>query len=160
MKRLLGRRALPPRIKHLGSLSLFSLLTANELRIVDELLHEREFRAGEIIFDEGETGQAIYFVLAGSVRICRAGLGDEGLIAELDTGAFFGDMALLDSAPRAAQARAASDCTLAVLFREDFLALTETHARIATKIALQLARAMGERLRQRAGERSAVRQQL
>jgi CRP-like cAMP-binding protein len=54
---------------------------------------------------------------------------------------------LLDSAPRAAQARAADNCTLAVFFRGDFLSLMVSHALIASKIALQLARHLGVRLR-------------
>ncbi len=160
MKNLLGQRKLTPRLERLVTLSLFSTLTPGELGIVDSLLHEREYLASEIIFDEGEEGQAIYIVLSGAVSICRPGLGSDGLIAELEPGAFFGDMALLDRSTRAAQARAAASCSLAVLFREDFLALMDTHARIASKISLQLARQMAARLRQVAGERSAVRQQL
>jgi CRP-like cAMP-binding protein len=47
-----------------------------------------------------------------------------------------------------AQVRAAEDCTLDVLFREDFLGLIETHSRVASKLSIELARMMGERLRQ------------
>ena len=52
--------------------------------------------------------------------------------------------------PRMAQVRAAEDSTLDVLFREDFLALLQTHSHIASKLSLELARMMGERLRQSA----------
>lgn len=157
MNNLFRLRKLTPRLERLASLTLFATLSPNELRIVDGLLHQREYLAHEIVFDEGEEGQAIYIVLDGSVRIGRQALGDEGFITELQPGAFFGDMALLDSSPRLAQARAATNATLAVLFREDFLALMETHARIASKIALQLARQMGARLRQLEDERAAGR---
>ena len=58
----------------------------------------------------------------------------------------FGELALLDGAPRTAQARAAEDCVLAALSRADFENLLETHARIASKIALQLARDLGHKL--------------
>jgi CRP-like cAMP-binding protein len=57
-------------------------------------------------------------------------------------------MALLDNAPRMAQVRAYEDCTLDVMFREDFLKLSQTHPRIASKLYLRLARMMAERLRQ------------
>lgn len=129
------------------SVSLFKGLTLRELTIVDGLVHQRSYLASEIIFDEGEEGQAIYIVLEGSVELTRPALGDEGRIAEVAPGAFFGDMALLDNMPRMAQARATTDCVLAVYFREDFLVLMDTHARIASKIALQLARQMAQRLR-------------
>jgi CRP-like cAMP-binding protein len=57
-------------------------------------------------------------------------------------------MALLDDAPRMAQVRAAEDCTLAVLFREDFLGLLHTHALIASKLSLALSHILGNRLRE------------
>ncbi len=160
VKSLFRKRMMAPRLQRLAGLSLFSALTASELRIVDGLLHQRDYLKGEVIFDEGEEGQALYIILDGSVDIRRQHVKDDGLLAELQPGALFGDMALLDNSPRAAQARAAETTSLAVLFREDFLALMDTHARIASKVAWQLARQMGARVRQHVGERSPIRQQL
>jgi CRP-like cAMP-binding protein len=157
MDNLFRLRTMTPRLERLAALTLFATLSPGELRIVDGLLHQRDYLTGEVVFDEGEEGQAIYIVLDGSVRIGRQALGDDGFITELQPGAFFGDMALLDSSPRIAQARAATNATLAVLFREDFLSLMETHARIASKVALQLARQMGARLRLLEDERTAGR---
>jgi CRP-like cAMP-binding protein len=136
-----------PRLEKLRSLALFVDLAPNELAIVDGLLHERDFLKDEVIFDEGEDGQGIYIVLEGSVLICRQGEPETGRLAILDNGSFFGDLALLENLPRAAQARAAENCRLAVFFREDFLGLMETHGVIASKISMQLARTMGRRLR-------------
>ncbi len=137
-----------PRIRQLRALSLFSTLSPRELKTVDGLLHERSFLKDEVIFDQGEEGQALYIVESGKVLICRQGQSADGRIAELSPGRLFGELALLDNSPRAAQARAAENCTLAVLFRADFLGLLETHAMIASKIALQLARHIGQRLRE------------
>ncbi len=137
-----------PRLARLREVLLFAELTASELRIVDHLLHEREFIKGEIVFDEGEEGQAIYFILKGKVLICRQGRPTDGAIAELAPGQFFGEMALLDDSPRVAQVRVSEDCVLAVFFREDFLGLLNTHAGIASKISLQLSRYIGQRLRE------------
>jgi len=141
-------RKLAPRLAQLARISLFSKLTAGELAIINELLHQREYLAEEIIFDEGEEGQAIYVVLEGEVVLGRLGLGDAGRIASLGPDSFFGDIALLENQPRSAQARAAKPSLIAAFFREDFLGLMDTHARIASKIALQLAREMARRLRQ------------
>lgn len=145
---LFSPKPVSPRLERLRALSLFVNLTPRELQIVDGLLHERDYLKDEVIFDEGEEGQAIYIVLEGTVLICRQDRPVEGRIAELGTGTFFGDLALLDNAPRVAQARAATACRLAVFFRADFLGLLETHALIASKISLQLARHIGIRLRE------------
>lgn len=146
--KLFARRKLTPRLAALARISLFSQLSPVELDIVDGLLHQREYLANEIVFDEGEEGQAIYFVQEGEVALGRREQGNDAHIASLGPGSFFGDMALIDNLPRTAQARATQATRLAVFFREDFIGLMDTHARIASKIALQLAREMGRRLRQ------------
>jgi CRP-like cAMP-binding protein len=137
-----------PRLKQLRALSLFSTLSPRELKTVDGLLHERNYLQDEVIFDQGEEGQALYIIESGKVLICRQGRPEDGKVAELGPSRLFGELALLDNSPRVAQARAAENCTLAVLFRADFLGLLETHAVIASKIALQLARHIGQRLRE------------
>jgi CRP/FNR family cyclic AMP-dependent transcriptional regulator len=137
-----------PSLIRLREIPLFADLSVGELKIVDNLLHERDYLKDEIIFDEGEEGQAIYFILKGKVLICRQGRPVDGAIAELSAGQFFGELALLDDAPRMAQVRAAENCTLAVFFREDFMSLLQTHVGTASKISLQLSRHIGQRLRE------------
>lgn len=143
-----------PRLRIVRQLPLFATLSRRELRVVDSLLHERRYLKGEIVFDAGEQGQALYVIVAGRVLICRQGQPDTGRIAELDAGVVFGELALLDNAPRAAQARAADDCVLASLSRADFESLLDTHAVAASKIALQLARQLGRQLREQNAARS------
>lgn len=149
-----------PRLEKLRTLSLFVDLAPADLAIVDGLLHERDYLKDEVIFDEGDDGQAIYIVLDGEVLICRQGEPEEGALARLDAGTFFGDIALLENLPRTAQARAAANCRLAVLFRADFLGLVQTHGVIASRISLQLARSMGKRLRDAALGISSVHRHL
>ncbi|MES3021261.1 MAG: cyclic nucleotide-binding domain-containing protein [Pseudomonadota bacterium] len=138
---------LSPRLHRLKNSPLFNSLTALELQIVDGLLHERRYLTDEIIFDEGEEGQALYLVLSGKVQIRRTHDCGFEVVAELTPGGFFGDLALLDNAPRNAQARAGANCELAVFFRADFMALMETDAVVGYKISLALARHIGQRLR-------------
>ena len=139
-----------PRLTMLRGLPLFSTLSRRELRIIEGLLHDRRYVKGEIVFDEGDEGQSVYVVMSGKVLICRQGERETGRLTVLDAGAVFGELALLDDAPRAAQARAEEDCTLAALSRGDFEKLLETRASLASKIALQLARQLGRQLRERA----------
>jgi len=140
------KKAEHPRLAQIRQLGLFSTLRPRELRVVDGLLHEREYLAGEVVFDEGEEGQALYVVLKGRVLICRQGDPVHGRIAEIPAGALFGELALLDGIPRTAQARALDHCIIAALARADFNGLLETHASTASKIALQLARDLGQKL--------------
>nr|WP_308632522.1 cyclic nucleotide-binding domain-containing protein [Massilia sp. YIM B02763] len=126
---------------------MFRTLKPLEIKFVDGVMHERRYLPDEIIFDEGEEGQALYLVMSGRVRISRTIHGNRQLLNELEPGSFFGDLALLDDSPRSAQARALGGCELAVFFRDDFLALMETDAVIGYKISLALARHIGQRLR-------------
>ena len=75
-----------PRLGTLRQLALFSTLSRLELRVVDGLLHERRFLKGEIIFDEGEEGQALHVVITGRVVICKQGEPETGRIAEINAG--------------------------------------------------------------------------
>ena len=138
-----------PRLGALGKPLVFATLSRSELRVVDGLLHERSYLKGEIIFDQGEEGQALHLVIRGRVIICRQGQSHTARLAEVGPGTVFGELALLDNMPRSAQAIAAEDCTLASLSRADFESLLDTHAVIASKIALQLARHLGKQLRGR-----------
>lgn len=139
-------RELPARLRELKKMALFAELSRREVRVVDGFMHERSYLAREVVFDEGEQGEAFYVVLEGRVLICRQGQPDTPL-AVLGPGSFFGELALLDDAPRSAQARAQDNCKLLVLFRGDFLGLMESHGLIASKIAVQLARHLAARVR-------------
>ena len=138
---------LPPHLQRLKTIPLFSSLTPRELKIVDGLLHVRQFLAGEVVFDEGEEGQALYILLTGTVIVSRTVNGEKEVVAELSSGSFFGDLALLDNTPRSAQICAKEACEMAVFFRADFVALMEIDATIGYKISLQLARNLAQRLR-------------
>jgi CRP/FNR family cyclic AMP-dependent transcriptional regulator len=149
MLSLLRERPFTPRQLALRQTSLFADLSPRELRVIDSLVHQRAYLAGEVVFDEGERGEALYLVLSGRVRVQRLNPSGETLVlAEIAAGDFFGDLALLDDAPRAAQARAFEATQLAALFRADFLSLLETHGALASRVSLQLARHLGQRLRQ------------
>lgn len=135
-----------PRHRLLAGLHLFESLTPKELRVVDSLLHERQYLAGEVIADQGDEGQALFLIQQGKVLICPQG-DMEHPVAELETGNFFGELALLNDSPRLAQARALEDTVLLVLFRGDCLELIRTHATIGSKVCFALARHLGHRLR-------------
>jgi predicted PurR-regulated permease PerM len=123
----------PAHLTLLREVPLFADLSTHELSTLEDLLHHRDYVQNEVIFDQGEDGQAIYFVLSGRVLIHQQG--SDEVLAEIIPGQFFGERALLENQPRIAQARAAEDSVIAVLFRADFLWLLQTHPVIARKIS-------------------------
>ncbi|MCI0413830.1 cyclic nucleotide-binding domain-containing protein [bacterium] len=88
-------------------------LSSKELRLIATFSNEVFFQAGHNIFLEGQKGDRLYIILEGQVLISKyiPGVGEEGL-AILEKGDFFGEMALIDNAPRSADARAHTDVTL------------------------------------------------
>ncbi len=82
-------------------------LSPLEINFLSSLSKERKLLPGEELFREGETGDHLYVVLEGQVRISKniPGAGEEAL-AIMERGDYFGEMALIDRQPRSADARA------------------------------------------------------
>ena len=99
----------------------------------------REFAAGENIFVEGEEGRHMYVVLEGSVRLSVTGR----TLEKVAKGGVFGEMALIDSAPRSATATAFTACTLAPVTAARFKSLVQE----SPDFALEIMRVMAARLR-------------
>lgn len=111
----------------LRSCALFRGMDDASLSAVDRLLRTRRFRRGEVIFHEGDPGDALLIVESGSVKILLASQeGDEAIIATLRPGDFFGELAVLDGEPRSATAQAIEPTVLVSLPRAPFLELLET----------------------------------
>jgi CRP/FNR family cyclic AMP-dependent transcriptional regulator len=132
----------------LHKVPLFSTLSLRQLKRLEPLLHVRNYQAGEVIFDQADEGLGMYVVVTGRVRICiRHENEKEKELAVLESGQFFGELALLDGAPRTATAVAVEPSKLVGFFRPEFLEILESHRQTGTKISLQLARLTGARLR-------------
>ncbi len=105
----------------LGRVELLQGLPQDELRGVAEIVAGIAVETGEVLFDEGEPGDCFYIVSQGSVEIVKnlPGGGEEKLAVRRE-GEAFGEMALLNDAPRSATARAVEDSRLLTLSRDDF----------------------------------------
>ena len=133
----------------LGRVPLFAQLSERELDTLARMARERRFAAGEAIVRQGEGGIGVYLLVEGRARVRRQT--EDGTVRELDTvavGDFFGELALLDEAPRVATVEAVEDCLCLVLPRWEFLAALRTNGELATKLLQALARRM-RRLEQR-----------
>jgi CRP/FNR family cyclic AMP-dependent transcriptional regulator len=82
-------------------------LSRMEIHFLSSLSKERRLKAGEVLFREGDPGDAMYVVVEGRVRIGKQipGAGEEAL-AFMERGDWFGEMALIDNQPRSAEATA------------------------------------------------------
>ena len=108
----------------------------------------RQAWAGEVIFKEGDTGDGLYIVLKGSVRISKQSATGEEALAVLEPPAFFGEMALIDLSARAADAIANQPSELFFLPLQDLRALIEVQHKIALKILYALCEVLAQRLRE------------
>lgn len=77
------------------------------------------YAAGDVIFGEGDKGDAMYVVRTGEITVER----DGRVMETLGAGDIFGEMALIDGAPRSATARAKTDCEVAPINEKTFLFL-------------------------------------
>lgn len=108
----------------LARCALFRGVDPADLVELSRHLHRRRFRRGEIVFHQGDAGDALHVVVAGAVKIALPSAeGDEAIIATLRPGDFFGELALLDGAPRSATAAALEPSETLSLPRRSFLEL-------------------------------------
>jgi CRP-like cAMP-binding protein len=107
---------------------LFARVDDESLAICAASLRVRRYRKNEVIFHQGDPGDSLYIVEAGSVKIVLPSPeGDEGaIIATLGRGEFFGELALLDGAPHSATAVAIESTQALALRRETFDQLIES----------------------------------
>lgn len=110
--------------------------------------HLRSFKAGEIIFQEGDAGDGLYMVVNGSVRISKQSATGEEALAVLEPPAYFGEMALIDLSARAASAIANEASGLFFIPLQELRALIEAQHKIALKILYALCEVLAQRLRE------------
>jgi CRP/FNR family transcriptional regulator, cyclic AMP receptor protein len=104
----------------------------------------RSFKAGEVIFREGEPGRTMFVVRTGQVRISKQVRGGERTLATLGPGEFFGEMAVLSGRPRTATATASSALSLLELDSRRFETMINTQAEITARILKKLARRLDD----------------
>jgi CRP/FNR family transcriptional regulator, cyclic AMP receptor protein len=123
-----------PVLDSLAAIPFFGGLEPDALDRLAASMRSRRFRRGEVIFHVGDPGDALFVIVSGEVKISLPSeTGDEAILATLRPGDVFGELALLDGAPRSASASALSPTETVVLPRDRFreLIATETGVRDA-----------------------------
>jgi len=131
------------KVLFLKSIDLFSQIPGEDLAALALIASEERRDPGDEIFAEGESGDALYLVLDGKVRVHR---GDR-VIAELGERECFGEMAILDAAPRSATVSALASTNLLKITREDFQDIMSEKPEIAQGVIKVLTRRLRDAIR-------------
>jgi CRP-like cAMP-binding protein len=132
----------------LSSFPAFATLGRKELSLIFNIIHNRQYIAGEYIFNQGDPGIGLYILIDGEVEITYAD--DKGnclRIASFLKGDFFGELALVDGEKRNASAIAKSEVKLAVIFKPDLDEFIEKFPKIGIRIMQGISLIVTTRLR-------------
>jgi CRP/FNR family transcriptional regulator, cyclic AMP receptor protein len=127
-------------VEHLAQVPLFSACSRKDLQLVAKRAEDVKVEAGKELVSEGSAGTEFFVIIDGTATVSRHGQ----KVAQLGPGNFFGDLALLDKAPRNATVKAETPMELVVLGQREFAGLIDDVPEFAHKLLAGLAR----RLRQ------------
>src|SRR3954469_980808 len=127
----------------LRRIPLFQHMTYKELLALLGIARGRQFEKGQVVIQERQPGDELFVLFRGSVDVRKGGLS----IAQLRAGGHFGEMGLVDRAPRSATVVAAEDTSAISIDRDSLLKLMRRESLLAIKLLWSFAQVMSERLR-------------
>lgn len=123
---------------------LFSEMSDEQLESISSFTFEKSFDPGEIIVEEGQTGNGLYVIVSGNVEVLKGDLAaTPQVLAKRGAGDVFGEMALLGEWPRTASVRALDDVQCLGIDRWVFLSQLERQP----KVTIRLLQILAQRLR-------------
>jgi HD-GYP domain-containing protein (c-di-GMP phosphodiesterase class II) len=134
--------ALPVRPEELARAEMLSALPPEALRDLAGRSRRRQFRAGEVVFNEGDEGMSLFVVRRGALKVVRPTHDDRLVLNRLEPGEAFGELAVLNSAPRSASVIAIEDCETIEIAKPDFDAVLDDHPRATRRMLGALARSL------------------
>ena len=126
-------------LDHLRTVPLFSALSRKHLRLVAGLAKDAKVGAGTVLISESGPGSEFFVIMDGTAKVTRQGR----RVVTLGRGATFGELALLDDAPRTASVVAETPMELVVLGAREFAGLLDVPG-VARKLLAGLARRLRE----------------
>jgi len=128
----------------LSSVSLFADLAEDELSALLEMTTTKKLAAREVLFSKGDSGNQLYGILSGRLKVLAAGADGKEVVFSLQgPGEVIGEIALIDGNARSATVVAMEPCNLLTLHRRDLIPFLEHHP----KVAIHLAAVMAARVR-------------
>jgi SulP family sulfate permease len=132
----------------LHEMDIFAGRKDETLQDLEARMTQRSFKAGETLYVCGTTGDEIYWIRRGTIRLfAPLGAGRMRHIASFGRGDFFGGLSFLDRRPRSNDAIARTDTDVYVLTLEQFNLLAESHKKLAFTLITAVARTLAVRLR-------------
>ncbi len=131
------------RMDALRRIPLFKHLKYKEMIQVFSIVRTESIEAGQAIIEEGKEGDTLYVLLRGEAEVTKAGT----KMAEFSAGQHFGEMALIDNAPRSASIRAITDSTILTIDRDSFYGLMRKDSVLAVKLLWAFLQVLTGRLR-------------
>lgn len=132
----------------LKEIEIFSKLDDDSLSKLQELSQVREFGTGEIIFKEEESGDNLYVILDGRVKITKTiSLGVDKVLIIISKGSLFGELALISPQPRSATAHCDEDCKVLEIGRDNFQKFVQAFPLAGVAILSGFAEILADRLR-------------
>ena len=130
------------------NIPILAKLRDKELRIIETYMNFIEVIPGEIVFNEGDRGDYVCFVVDGSLDVLiRSEAGESIVMATLSKGRSIGEMAVIDDLPRSATVKARTRSTLLTLSSDNFNYILAEHPSIGIKILKGIARLLSMNLR-------------
>jgi len=126
----------------------FQGLENEDLQVLVPLFTPREIPAGKTVFLENMTGESLYLVERGEIVVSKMlAEGDEQILSRIGPGEVFGELAILDGAPRMATSRVNSDAMVWRLERSDYERLCATHPATGLRLMRNLVSMFCQKLR-------------
>jgi hypothetical protein len=140
----------------LARMPLFRPLNDREILRVLQVTDVASFGNGERIINEGETGEELYIVLSGQVKVSRGGAD----LAVFKPGDHFGEMALVRSQPRSATVTSDGESELMVIRRTEFFEILRKEHQLAVKLLWQFLGVLADRLAETSRELGAAKAEM
>jgi len=99
---------------------MFEKLVPSEIMEIIHIVEIEQYKAGDIVFREGDAGDAWFVLYRGAVEVLKHGATGEKKITELEPQACFGEISVLDGSPRSATIRVTEDSVVFRVSREAF----------------------------------------
>lgn len=143
MENLLREEVILISIEILKKIALFEGLEDSDLTKISQVTQEKKVTQGELLFKEGDFGDAFYLLIEGEVQIIKKDGDTEKVVNTLnqnDKNNFFGEMALIEGAPRNATLKAAKNCKVLFIEKSNFDMMLRLNSFIALRIMSALSR--------------------
>jgi CRP-like cAMP-binding protein/RsiW-degrading membrane proteinase PrsW (M82 family) len=118
----------------------FKDVSLADLENLSRAIVSRTYGGGQVLFEEGDEGDALYLIRKGGIDILTEVDGEERLLRTMRPGEIVGELALLDGQPRSATARAKDQATVLMLRREQFIMFMQSRPQVILAVLRYLAR--------------------